>query len=130
MGTSFGGNTNEWVRRARRPRSCQVQIYVRAGKSLTRVEPSTTKTLQDTQITLPLRKQLICQIPTATSKMSDSIIPIQDETQLAEDLKVIATYVSALSFLGAPAWSYTEGLSVIAIHTNYPIVIFLVILPN
>jgi SSS family solute:Na+ symporter len=42
-------------------------------------------------------------------------------------VSVIATYVSALSFLGAPAWSYTDGLSVIAIHLNYPIVIFLVI---
>ncbi len=42
-------------------------------------------------------------------------------------LSVIATYVSALSFLGAPAWAYTDGLSVIAIHLNYPIVIFLVI---
>ena len=42
-------------------------------------------------------------------------------------VSVIATYVSALSFLGAPAWSYTEGLSVIAIHLNYPLVIFLVI---
>lgn len=42
-------------------------------------------------------------------------------------ISVIATYVSALSFLGAPAWSYTEGLSVIAIHLNYPLVIFLVI---
>jgi SSS family solute:Na+ symporter len=42
-------------------------------------------------------------------------------------ISVIATYVSALSFLGAPAWSYTEGLSVIAIHLNYPLVIFIVI---
>lgn len=42
-------------------------------------------------------------------------------------ISVIATYVSALSFLGAPAWSYTEGLSVIAIHLNYPLVIFVVI---
>lgn len=42
-------------------------------------------------------------------------------------ISVIATYVSALSFLGAPAWAYTDGLSVIAIHLNYPIVIFLVI---
>jgi SSS family solute:Na+ symporter len=42
-------------------------------------------------------------------------------------ISVVATYVSALSFLGAPAWSYTEGLSVIAIHLNYPIVIFLVV---
>lgn len=42
-------------------------------------------------------------------------------------VSVIATYVSALSFLGGPAWAYTSGLSVIAIHLNYPIVIFLVI---
>ena len=42
-------------------------------------------------------------------------------------ISVVATYVSALSFLGGPAWSYSEGLSVIAIHLNYPIVIFLVI---
>jgi SSS family solute:Na+ symporter len=42
-------------------------------------------------------------------------------------ISVIATYVSALTFLGAPAWSYTEGLSVMAIHLNYPLVIFIVI---
>ena len=42
-------------------------------------------------------------------------------------ISVIATYVSALSFLGAPAWAYTDGLSVIAIHLNYPLVILLVI---
>ena len=42
-------------------------------------------------------------------------------------ISVIATYVSALSFLGAPAWSYTSGLSVMAIHLNYPLVIFIVI---
>ena len=42
-------------------------------------------------------------------------------------ISVIATYVSALSFLGAPAWSYASGLSVIAIHLNYPLVIFIVI---
>ena len=42
-------------------------------------------------------------------------------------ISVVATYVSAMTFLGAPAWAYKEGLSVIAIHMNYPIVIFLVI---
>ena len=42
-------------------------------------------------------------------------------------ISVIATYVSALSFLGGPAWSYADGLSVIAIHLNYPLVVFLVI---
>ncbi|MEP4094717.1 sodium/solute symporter [Reichenbachiella sp.] len=42
-------------------------------------------------------------------------------------ISVVATYVSAMTFLGAPAWAYKEGLSVIAIHLNYPIVIFIVI---
>lgn len=42
-------------------------------------------------------------------------------------ISVVATYVSALSFLGGPAWVYTESLAVIAIHVNYPIVIFIVI---
>ena len=42
-------------------------------------------------------------------------------------ISVVSTYLSALTFLGGPAWSYTEGLSVIAIHLNYPIVILLVI---
>ncbi len=39
-------------------------------------------------------------------------------------ISVVSTYVSAMSFLGGPAWSYTEGLSVLAIHLNYPLVIF------
>ncbi|MCG7533187.1 sodium/solute symporter [Psychrobium sp. MM17-31] len=43
-------------------------------------------------------------------------------------ISVIATYVSALTFLGAPAWAYNEGLSVIAIHLNYPLVIMAVII--
>jgi SSS family solute:Na+ symporter len=41
-------------------------------------------------------------------------------------LSVIATYISALSFLGAPAWAYQDGLAALAIHLNYPIVILLV----
>jgi SSS family solute:Na+ symporter len=42
-------------------------------------------------------------------------------------VSVAATYVSALSFLGAPAWAYSDGLSALAIHLNYPLVIFAVI---
>jgi SSS family solute:Na+ symporter len=42
-------------------------------------------------------------------------------------VSVMATYVSALSFLGGPAWSYSNSLAVIAIHLNYPIVVFLVV---
>ena len=41
-------------------------------------------------------------------------------------ISVLATYVSAMTFLGAPAWSYSSGLSVIAIHLNYPLVIVLI----
>lgn len=41
-------------------------------------------------------------------------------------ISVVSTYVSALTFLGGPAWSYREGLSVMAIHLNYPLVIFVV----
>ena len=42
-------------------------------------------------------------------------------------ISVVATYVSALSFLGGPAWVYSESLAVIAIHVNYPLVIFIVV---
>ena len=42
-------------------------------------------------------------------------------------ISVVSTYVSALTFLGGPAWSYTDGLSVVAIHLNYPLVIFFVV---
>mgnify|MGYP001820226446 CR=1 FL=1 len=42
-------------------------------------------------------------------------------------ISVVATYVGALAFLGGPAWSYAEGFSVIFIHINYPIAIFVVI---
>ena len=39
-------------------------------------------------------------------------------------LSVMATYVSALSFLGGPAWAYNTGMSALMIHVNYPLVIF------
>lgn len=42
-------------------------------------------------------------------------------------MSVIATYISALSFLGGPAWAYQDGMSALAIHLNYPIVVFIVI---
>jgi SSS family solute:Na+ symporter len=43
-------------------------------------------------------------------------------------ISVIATYVSAMTFLGAPAWAYSDGISVIALHLNYPLVIMAVII--
>jgi SSS family solute:Na+ symporter len=42
-------------------------------------------------------------------------------------ISVVATYVSALTFLGGPAWAYGDGMAALAIHINYPIVIFVVI---
>ncbi len=42
-------------------------------------------------------------------------------------ISVVATYFGALTFLGGPAWSYAEGFSVIFIHINYPIAVFIVI---
>jgi SSS family solute:Na+ symporter len=42
-------------------------------------------------------------------------------------ISVVATYIGALTFLGGPAWSYVDGFSVIFIHINYPIAIFIVI---
>ena len=42
-------------------------------------------------------------------------------------LSVVATYIGALTFLGGPFWSYQEGFSVILIHVNYPIAVFIVI---
>lgn len=42
-------------------------------------------------------------------------------------ISVVATYIGALTFLGGPAWSYAEGFSVIFIHVNYPIAIFIVV---
>ncbi|MEN7341853.1 MAG: sodium/solute symporter [Pseudomonadota bacterium] len=42
-------------------------------------------------------------------------------------ISVVATYVSALSFLGGPAWAYADGMAALAIHINYPLVIFVVI---
>lgn len=39
-------------------------------------------------------------------------------------ISVLATYVSALSFLGGPAWAYGDGMAALAIHINYSLVIF------
>ena len=42
-------------------------------------------------------------------------------------VSVVATYIGAMTFLGGPAWAYSEGFSVIFIHINYPIAVFVVI---
>jgi|GEM_PF-66379 len=42
-------------------------------------------------------------------------------------ISVVATYVSALSFLGGPAWAYGDGMSALIIHVNYSLVVFVCI---
>ncbi len=42
-------------------------------------------------------------------------------------ISVVATYVSALSFLGGPAWAYGDGMAALAIHVNYSLVVFVCI---
>jgi SSS family solute:Na+ symporter len=42
-------------------------------------------------------------------------------------MSVAATYIGALSLLGAPAWSYETGMSVLLIHVNYPIAVVVVV---
>lgn len=42
-------------------------------------------------------------------------------------ISIVASYVSALSFLGAPAWAYGAGMAALAIHINYPLVVFITI---
>jgi SSS family solute:Na+ symporter len=42
-------------------------------------------------------------------------------------ISVVATYIGSLTFLGGPAWAYTDGFAVIFIHINYPIAIFIVV---
>lgn len=61
------------------------------------------------------------------STADDFYLGRKDTPWWAIGISVIATYVSALTFLGAPAWAYKEGMSVIAIHLNYPLVIVAVV---
>ena len=42
-------------------------------------------------------------------------------------MSVVATYIGALTFLGGPFWAYQDGISVILIHVNYPIAVFVVV---
>lgn len=67
----------------------------------------------------------------ALSKRIDSAADYQLGTRMAPwwaiGISVVATYVSALSFLGGPAWAYGDGMAALAIHINYPIVIFVVV---
>lgn len=39
-------------------------------------------------------------------------------------ISILATYISAMTFVGMPGWVYNSGMDVMAIHLNYPIVVF------
>lgn len=39
-------------------------------------------------------------------------------------VSILATYISAMTFVGMPGWVYSSGMEVMSIHLNYPIVIF------
>ncbi|MDV5169788.1 sodium:solute symporter family transporter [Photobacterium rosenbergii] len=41
-------------------------------------------------------------------------------------VSILATYVSAMTFIGVPGWVYQSGMEALIIHINYPIVIFFV----
>ncbi|PSW18039.1 sodium:solute symporter [Photobacterium sanctipauli] len=43
---------------------------------------------------------------------------------LTVGISILATYISAMTFVGMPGWVYNDGMKAIAIHLNYPIVIF------
>jgi solute:Na+ symporter, SSS family len=67
------------------------------------------------------------QLSRGVSTAEDFYVGKRTTPWWAIGISVIATYVSALSFLGGPAWSYSNSLAVIAIHLNYPIVLFFVV---
>ena len=43
-------------------------------------------------------------------------------------ISILATYVSSMSFIGVPGWVYQGGIETLAIHLNYPIVVFFAVL--
>ena len=43
-------------------------------------------------------------------------------------ISILATYISAMTFVGMPGWVYSSGMEAMSMHLNYPIVIFLSVL--
>lgn len=39
-------------------------------------------------------------------------------------VSILATYISAMTFVGMPGWVYNSGMEAMSVHLNYPIVIF------
>ncbi len=43
-------------------------------------------------------------------------------------VSILATYISAMTFVGMPGWVYSSGMQAMSIHLNYPIVVFFAII--
>lgn len=43
-------------------------------------------------------------------------------------VSILATYISAMTFVGMPGWVYSAGMGAMSIHLNYPIVIFFTVI--
>ncbi|NNN43986.1 MULTISPECIES: sodium:solute symporter [unclassified Vibrio] len=43
-------------------------------------------------------------------------------------VSILATYISAMTFIGMPGWVYSHGMEAMIIHLNYPIVIFFTVI--
>ncbi|MDN3715423.1 sodium:solute symporter family transporter [Vibrio breoganii] len=43
-------------------------------------------------------------------------------------VSILATYISAMTFVGMPGWVYSSGMQAMNIHLNYPIVVFFSVL--
>ncbi|SKA48243.1 sodium:solute symporter family transporter [Photobacterium toruni] len=43
-------------------------------------------------------------------------------------ISILATYISAMTFVGMPGWVYSSGMEAMSMHLNYPIVIFFAVL--
>ncbi|USD66158.1 sodium/solute symporter [Vibrio sp. SCSIO 43136] len=39
-------------------------------------------------------------------------------------VSILATYISAMTFVGMPGWVYSSGMEAMSVHLNYPLVIF------
>ncbi|MGL6313006.1 sodium:solute symporter family transporter [Vibrio sp. WXL103] len=39
-------------------------------------------------------------------------------------VSILATYISAMTFVGMPGWVFSDGMTAMSVHLNYPIVIF------
>ena len=43
-------------------------------------------------------------------------------------VSILATYISAMTFVGMPGWVYSSGMEAMSVHLNYPVVIFFTVI--